>query len=143
MRVFIIKTIIVTILTCLGVTLLKTMDHTTLVSVAGVISTISGILFGFVLASISVLGSSSHQNGIVDALKKNNCFSELIDGLLSTGITLITACLFTLISMFLPNSNTGISWDFLFVLVGFFFLLISIVTFLFSWRRLSWIFPHM
>ncbi|MDX7993061.1 hypothetical protein [Xenorhabdus littoralis] len=140
--VFILKAIVVVLLVFISKDHIITMEHTAMVSVAGVISTVSGILFGFVLAAISVLSSSSSKDGIVDALKKNNCFKGLITGLLNTGITLIVSCLFTLISMFLP-SGVRILSDLIFLLIGFYFILISIATFLLSWRKLSWIFPHM
>ncbi|HGY1116627.1 TPA: hypothetical protein ACNUX9_003494 [Providencia rettgeri] len=140
--VFILKSIAVVILVFFSKDYMIAMDHNAMVSVAGVVSTISGILFGFVLAAISILSSSNNPNGIVDALKKNNAFKTLVNGLLSTGITLITACLFTLISMFLPNNNIVFS-DVIFLLVGLYYILISIVTFMLCWRKLSWIFPHM
>ncbi|MGX8826198.1 hypothetical protein ACWWJI_18085 [Proteus mirabilis] len=140
--VFILKSIAVVILVFFSKDYMITMEHGVIVSVAGVVSTISGILFGFVLAAISILSSSSNSNGIIDALKKNNAFQLLVRGLLSTGITLITACLFTLISMFLPSNNIFFS-DVIFLLIGLFYILISIVTFMLCWRKLSWIFPHM
>ncbi|HGN0166388.1 hypothetical protein [Proteus mirabilis] len=140
--VFILKSIAVVILVFFSKDYMITMEHGVIVSVAGVVSTISGILFGFVLAAISILSSSSSSNGIIDALKKNNAFQLLVRGLLSTGITLITACLFTLISMFLPSNNIFFS-DVIFLLIGLFYILISIVTFMLCWRKLSWIFPHM
>lgn len=141
-KIFLIKSIVVALLVISSKNFTITMDHSAIVSIAGVVSTISGILFGFVLAAISILSSSSSQDGIVDALKKNNAFKELIHGLLNTGITLIIACLFTLISMFLPNDNSLIS-DLTFLLIGLYYILISIATFLLCWRKLSWIFPHM
>lgn len=140
--IFILKSIVVALLVFVSKDHTITMEHGTMVSVAGVISTISGILFGFVLAAISVLSSSSSKDSIVDALKKNNCFKGLITGLLNTGITLIFSCLFALISMFLPSDAIFLS-DLIFLLIGFYFILISIATFLLSWRKLSWIFPHM
>lgn len=140
--IFILKSIAVAFFVFLSKGYIVAMDHGAIVSIAGVVATISGILFGFVLAAISILSSSANANGIIDALKKNNAFKELVHGLLSTGVTLITACLFTLVSMFLPSTGVVFS-DITFLLIGFYFVLISIATFLRCWQKLSWIFPHM
>jgi len=140
---FIFKGILAAILTYIGLRVFKSMDHGTIVSAAGVLSTVAGILFGFVLAAVSIFSSANSDDGIIDALKRNKVLPNLINKLLDTGITLILACIFPLIAMFLPNTPEVTSFDFVFILIGLAYLLISMLTFYLCWRKLSWIFPHM
>lgn len=124
----------------------KQMDHADVMTTAGVLSTVSGILFGFVLAAISIFSSASgNDNGIIDALKKNNILPVIISKLLSTGVTLILSCIFSLIAMFLPSEKQYLNTDldFLFIIIGLSLLVISIYTFSSCWRKLTWIFPYM
>ncbi|EHX4646480.1 hypothetical protein K2E55_004368 [Shigella dysenteriae] len=47
------------------------MGHADILTASGVISTVSGILFGFILATISIFSAASeNSNGIIKALKK-------------------------------------------------------------------------
>ncbi|EEW1146249.1 hypothetical protein EC302_16780, partial [Escherichia coli] len=113
---------------------------------AGVLSTISGILFGFVLAAISIFSSAnSDKEGAINALKQNNVLPTLVNRLLSTGLTLIVACIFPLIAMFLPDDVivAGKPIDFLFILLGLSSLIISLYTFGRCWLVLRKIFPHL
>lgn len=121
------------------------MSHADILTIAGVISTISGILFGFVLAAISIFSSSSdNKDGIIHALKQNKILPKLINDLLSTGVLLIAACLFPLAAMFITDKTTfySVRLDFSLIIVGFSFLLTSIASFTMSWRRINWILPH-
>lgn len=77
------------------------MQHNDILTSAGVISTVSGILFGFVLATISIFSAASaNSNGVLKALKNNNILQGIVTNLLAAGATLITACLISLIAMF-------------------------------------------
>lgn len=121
------------------------MAHTDILSTAGVLSTVSGILFGFVLASISVFSSaSSSKEGIIHALKANKILPQIIKNLLSTGVMLILACIFPLIAMFINDKIIvkEIRLDFILTLFGFSILMLSIGSFISTWRRINWILPH-
>lgn len=124
----------------------KPMKHPDVMTTAGVLSTVSGILFGFVLAAISIFSSAnSDKDGAINALKRNNILPLIIKRLLSTGVTLIMACIFPLIAMFLPNDLIlkGNPIDFVFILLGLSSLLISLYTFTRCWYSLRNIFPHL
>lgn len=124
----------------------KPMKHPDVLTTAGVLSTIAGILFGFVLASISIFSSANDgKEGAINALKRNNILPKIINRLLSTGLTLIIACLFPLVAMFLPDDIIvkGAPLDFLFILLGLSSLLISLFTFGRCWWILRNIFPHL
>ncbi|OUK63146.1 hypothetical protein [Enterobacter hormaechei] len=124
----------------------KPMKHPDVMTTAGVLSTVSGILFGFVLAAISIFSSAnSDKDGAINALKRNNILPLIIKRLLSTGATLIMACIFPLIAMFLPNDLIlkGNPIDFVFILLGLSSLLISLYTFTRCWYSLRNIFPHL
>ncbi|MFJ5503837.1 hypothetical protein ACIPUO_06450 [Pectobacterium carotovorum] len=121
------------------------MTHADILMIASVISTVSGILFGFVLAAISIFSSaSSNRDGIIHALKQNKILPKLIKDLLSTGVLLIAACVFPLISMFFTQESKigSIRCDFIMIILGFSFLLTAITSFGLSWRRINWILPH-
>lgn len=124
----------------------KPMKHADVLTIAGVLSTVSGILFGFVLAAISIFSSAnSDEDGAINALKRNNILPIIINRLLSTGVTLIIACIFPLLAMFLPDDLLvhGNPIDYIFILLGLSSLLISLYTFSRCWYTLRNIFPHL
>lgn len=121
------------------------MQHTDILSTAGVLSTVAGILFGFVLAAISIFSSaSSSPDGIIQALKNTKILPKLIESLLSTGATLIIACIFPLIAMFITDQAIifSIRIDFALTLFGLSTLLVSIASFISAWKKINWILPH-
>ncbi|MDU2730500.1 MULTISPECIES: hypothetical protein [Pantoea] len=121
------------------------MAHTDILSTAGVLSTVAGILFGFVLAAISIFSSaSSGPDGIIQALKATKVLPKIIRNLLATGITLILACISPLISMFITDKLliNSIRIDFVLTLFGLSTLLVSIGSFVSTWRKINWILPH-
>lgn len=125
------KVVLLVLITYAATKLFKPMKHADVLTTAGVLSTISGILFGFVLAAISIFSSAdSDKDGAINALKRNNILPTLINRLLSTGLTLILACLFPLIAMFLPEDVKVFAQpiDFLFLLLGLSSLLLSLCT---------------
>lgn len=122
------------------------MSHADVMTTAGVLSTVSGILFGFVLAALSIFSSiDADKENALGALKRNNILGTIMSRLLSTGFTLILACIFPLVAMFLPSSYVvfGKAIDYLFILLGLSSLLISLITFTRCWFSLRKIFPHM
>lgn len=124
----------------------KPMKHADVLTIDGVLSTVSGILFGFVLAAISIFSSAnSDEDGAINALKRNNILPIIINRLLSTGVTLIIACIFPLLAMFLPDDLLvhGNPIDYIFILLGLSSLLISLYTFSRCWYTLRNIFPHL
>ncbi|WP_368656608.1 hypothetical protein [Pantoea agglomerans] len=121
------------------------MGHTDILSTAGVLSTVSGILFGFVLAAISIFSSaSSGPDGIIQALKSTKVLPKIIQNLLSTGVTLVLACIFPLLAMFITEKITlhAVRIDFFLTLFGLSTLLVSIGSFVSTWRKINWILPH-
>ncbi|EAM6080579.1 hypothetical protein CDJ04_08080 [Salmonella enterica] len=140
------KLFLLLLITYVTTKLFKPMTHPDVLTTAGVLSTISGILFGFVLAAISIFSSASGgEEGVINALKRNNIIPVIIKRLLSTGITLIVACIFPLIAMFLSAEIIvfGKPIDYLFILLGLSSLLISLFTFIRCWCLLRNIFPHL
>ncbi|TQN81305.1 UNVERIFIED_ORG: hypothetical protein FHU01_1889 [Citrobacter freundii] len=143
---FLWKVILLVMLTYAATKLFKPMKHADVLTTAGVLSTISGILFGFVLAAISIFSSAdSDKEGAINALKRNNILPTIVNRLLSTGLTLIVACVFPLIAMFLPDDVIAVGQpiDFLFILLGLSSLMISLYTFGRCWSILRRIFPHL
>ncbi|WP_261289928.1 hypothetical protein [Escherichia coli] len=115
---------------------LHDLDHNAVISAAGALSTISGVLFGFVLASVTMLSSFDSSKGIVGALKSNGVLKGIIEGLFDTGTTLITACLLAMISMFAPVVS-NLPLDYYALLLAGAYLIISMITFFFNWKSLS------
>ncbi|MGV7093822.1 hypothetical protein [Siccibacter turicensis] len=142
----IINIIISVALTWLLKKVISPMPHNDILSTAGVLATVAGILFGFVLAAISIFSSASTaKDGIIHALKANKILPKIIGNLLSTGATLIIACIFPLIAMFVNDKITVFTMrlDFTLTLFGFSVLLISIISFATTWRKINWILPHL
>ncbi len=121
------------------------MGHADILTASGVISTVSGILFGFILATISIFSAASeNSNGIIKALKNNNILQVIIVNLLTAGASLITACVIALIAMF-ANEKTllhGEKIKFILIIESLSLLIISVITFAFTWRKVNWILPH-
>ncbi|WP_158249865.1 hypothetical protein [Pantoea sp. ICBG 1758] len=147
MKAKVIKNIIFSaILMCVIYYISNPMPHVEILTVAGVMSTVAGILFGFVLAAISIFSSAgSNPNGIVSSLKATNILPKLISTLLTTGTTLIFACVFSIISMFIPETVLvkSLRLDFAMVLLGLSNLIVSIISFIGTWRKINWIIPHL
>lgn len=140
---FLAKTVIAVVMTFLGVRYLSSMDHGNIISASGVLSTVSGILFGFVLAAITIFTSADSSKGLLGALKKNNVLKGIICKLLATGVTLIASCLFPLMAMFVQGIVFDVQVDFLLTLLGMSYLIISILTFFLCWKELGMIIPHL
>jgi len=143
LTIFLGKTVLAVGLTCLGVKYLSPMDHSSIISIAGVLSTVSGILFGFVLAAITIFTSADSSKGVLGALKKNNALKDIICGLIATGATLIASCVFPLLAMFIQGKFYNYQVDYLLILFGLSYLIVSITTFFFSWKNLALIIPHL
>ncbi|WP_273848753.1 hypothetical protein [Serratia liquefaciens] len=140
------KVFLLLLVTYVATKLFKPMKHPDVLTIAGVLSTISGILFGFVLAAISIFSSAdSDKEGAINALKRNRILPAIIKRLLSTGFTLIVACMFPLIAMFLSEDTMIFNQpiDYLFILLGLSSLMISLCTFGRCWYTLRNIFPHL
>lgn len=136
LRQFIIKSGIAILISIIGANFLHPLDHNAIISSAGALSTISGVLFGFVLASVTILSSFDSSKGLIGALKENGVLKGIIKGLFKTGTTLIAACLLAMISMFAPALDNW-SLDYYALLMAGSYLVISMVTFLFNWKELS------
>ncbi|MDM2775004.1 hypothetical protein [Citrobacter sp. Cpo126] len=134
--VFLLKTIIAAAVAVFGGKHLYQLDHTAIISAAGVLSTVAGVLFGFILASLTLLTSFDSSKGLIGALKKNNVLQGIIKGLFSTGNTLIAGCLSALISMFAPQV-LQFNVDYFFLLLSFSYLIISVITFCYNWKNFS------
>ncbi|HHB8465955.1 TPA: hypothetical protein ACN7QE_000879 [Klebsiella pneumoniae] len=121
------------------------MQHNDILTSAGVISTVSGILFGFVLATISIFSAASaNSNGVLKALKNNNILQGIVTNLLATGATLITACLISLIAMFASEQliYNDKKIEFIFIIQSLSLLIVAIIMFGFTWRKINWILPY-
>ena len=121
------------------------MQHNDILTSAGVISTVSGILFGFVLATISIFSAASaNSNGVLKALKNNNILQGRVTNLLAAGATLITACLISLIAMFASEQliYNDKKIEFIFIIQSLSLLIVAIIMFGFTWRKINWILPY-
>lgn len=130
------KSLFALLMAIAGARFLHDLDHNAVISAAGALSTISGVLFGFVLASVTMLSSFDSSKGIVGALKSNGVLKGIIEGLFETGTTLIAACLSAMISMFAPVIN-NLALDYYALLLAGAYLIISMITFFFNWKSLS------
>lgn len=133
------------ILTYFLLKIVPLMQHSDILAAAGVISTVSGILFGFVLATISIFSSAGgNSSGIIKALKSNDILQSIISKLLAAGATLITACVISLVAMFTSEKMLIESQrlEFILIIESLSLLIISVIIFGFTWRKINWILPH-
>ena len=135
-KIFVTKSVLALAMAFLGAKCLYVLDHNAIISAAGALSTISGVLFGFVLASVTMLSSFDSSKGLIGALKTNGVLKGIIGGLFNTGATLIAACLSAMISMFVPVVS-NLALDYYALLLAGAYLFLSMVTFFYNWKSLS------
>lgn len=116
--------------------------------IASAISTLSGILFGFVMASISLFASAK-DNTLVKNTQLTGHLPKLVNRLhVTMGLLLCVCCVF-LILLFIPDSitftvnKTEYRYSSLVVVCGLFLLLNSFVQFYLSWRGFKGFAEHM
>ena len=112
--------------------------------IASAISTVAGILVGFVMASISLFASAK-DNTLVKNTTKTGYLPKLVNRLHYTMGLLLAVCFVFLIVLFVP---TGISIsDFkiisLVINIGVFLALNSFFNFFVSWKRFKEFSQHM
>ena len=119
--------------------------HDQIISISGPIGAFSAMLFGFVIASISIFSGASN-NSFIRKMKANNMLSPLMQDMNNTGIFLILSCIFSIISMFTPFKIfilVNVSYDYFLLLASLFFIILSMILFFSIWRKIRLIIEHM
>ncbi|CAK1724046.1 conserved membrane hypothetical protein [Vibrio crassostreae] len=113
-------------------------DHGEILAIASPLSTVAGILFGFIIAYVTAFASNSH-NELIQNMRKTNMYTPLMSQLSHTGFGLITSCIFMVVSIFSPyktiNQGSSITWDFSLLVLGFTILIYSLFSFWECWRK--------
>lgn len=114
--------------------------------IASAVSTLSGILFGFVMASISLIASAK-DNTLIRNTTLTGYLPILVGELHSTMGWLLGVCLIFLVVLFLPDNLTYsfggsedikvVRYSVALVELGVGLLVISFIKFFFSWRHFS------
>ncbi|MBB1391679.1 hypothetical protein H5185_20030 [Shewanella sp. SG44-6] len=116
--------------------------------IASAVSTLSGILFGFVMASISLFASAK-DNKLVRNTTLTGYLPKLVNRLHVTMGLLLFVCFTFLLVLFIPDSltftvaNTNYKYSVVIVIVGIFLGLNSFVQFYMSWRGFKDFSEHM
>lgn len=121
-------------------------NHGELLAIASPLSTIAGILFGFIIAYVTAFASNS-QNELIQNMRATNMYAPLMTQLSHTGFGLITSCIFMVISIFSPykviSSNYSMTWDFSLLIIGFTILTYSLFSFWGCWRKVHTVIKHL
>lgn len=106
--------------------------------IASTVATISGILLGFILASISLLYSSKNNSFVLD-MKNKGYLKKLLSKLNAAFIWLFGTCIIFLISMFITEDINIGTYKILTVILslGIVVLIKSLFSFYFVWREVS------
>lgn len=104
----VISLIISIVVTYLAMKVVPALSSTEIQPIASTVATIAGILFGFVMASLTVLASAK-DNSLVQNTTKTKYLPKLVTALNHTMWTLLVVCLLFLSSLFIPDSITVIS----------------------------------
>lgn len=110
--------------------------------IASSVSTIAGILLGFVMASITLFASAT-ENTLIRNTSKTGYLDELANRLHMTMGMLLAVCITFLIVLFLPDDLTFLvgeggepyRYASVVVTVGVFLLIHSFVNFFMAWRE--------
>lgn len=121
-------------------------DHGEILAIASPLSTVAGILFGFIIAYITAFVSNS-SNELLQNMKKTNMYSPLLSQLSYTGFGLIISCIFMVISIFTPHKyifdDHLYTWDYTLLIIGFATLIYSLINFLVSWYKVHTIVKYL
>lgn len=121
-------------------------DHGEILAIASPLSTVAGILFGFIISYVTAFASNS-QNELIQNMRKTNMYSPLMTQLSHTGFGLITSCIFMVMSIFSPYKkiipNYDITWDFSLLILGFTILIYSLFSFWGCWRKVHKVIKHL
>lgn len=116
--------------------------------IASAVSTLSGILFGFVMASISLFASAK-DNKLIRNTTLTGYLPKLVNRLHVTMGLLLFVCFTFLLVLFIPDSltftvaNISYKYSVVIVMVGIFLGLNSFVQFYMSWRGFKDFSEHM
>lgn len=119
--------------------------------IASTVATVSGILFGFVMASVTLLVSAK-ENLLVQNTIQTGYLPKLVKKLHNLMFWLLAGCLVFIICLFLPENVVvpgNLLWlaDLRFLTlmlyIGIFVFSVSIIKFVFVWREFSNFASHM
>lgn len=116
--------------------------------IASAVSTISGVLFGFVMASITLFASAK-DNTLVKNTTLTGHLPRLVNRLHLTMGSLLFVCLIFLVVLFIPDSlvfdfnGQPIKYISVVLIVGLFFLITSFFLFFQSWLGFKSFAEHM
>ena len=114
--------------------------------IASAVSTFAGVLFGFVLGSITLIASAK-DNTLIKNISKTGYLKKLTEGMHTTMGLLLAVCIIFIILLFFPDSFTYTfpfvkgaekhTYAQLLLQVGIFFLLLTFKNFYITWVRLK------
>lgn len=112
--------------------------------IASAISTVAGILVGFVMASISLFASAK-DNTLVKNTTKTGYLPKLVNRLHYTMGLLLAVCFVFLIVLFIPSGVAISSFKIISLVINFgiFLALNSFFNFFVSWKRFKEFSEHM
>lgn len=112
--------------------------------IASAISTFAGILFGFVMASITLLASAKNNTLVINT-QKTGYLGKLVDRLHKTMGLLLIVCVVFIILLFLPDTLTfsmpfienkkNYLYSGIILQLGIFVLLLAFKNFFITWLR--------
>ncbi len=113
-------------------------------AISSTVSTVAGILFGFVMASVTLLASAK-GNVLVENTKKTKYLQKLMSRLHRMMAWLLFVCVVFLACLFIPVSFPAPCTIFpentkcvaVLLSIGVFLFVVSIVKFIFVWREFS------
>jgi hypothetical protein len=129
----------------------ENLNSTNIQPIASTVATVSGILFGFVMASVTLLVSAK-ENLLVQNTIQTGYLPKLVKKLHNLMFWLLTGCLVFIICLFLPENAVisgnhlwlaGLRYLTLMLYIGIFVFSVSIIKFVFVWREFSNFASHM
>lgn len=141
--------ILITLVICWGVwPVVSKFTAKEIQPIASAVSTLSGILFGFVMASISLFASAK-DNKLIRNTTLTGYLPKLVNRLHVTMGLLLFVCFTFLLVLFIPDSltftvgNISYKYSVVIVMFGIFLGLNSFVQFYMSWRGFKDFSEHM
>ncbi|MGL5668774.1 MAG: hypothetical protein ACRDD9_21935 [Shewanella sp.] len=121
-------------------------NHLEILAIASPLATVAGILFGVVIASVTFF-SSVKDNHLIEALKATKMYDVLLRQLGLTGAFLIVSCICMVVSIFSPFKKIidshAMTYDYWLLIIGFFFLVVSLLEFRSGWAKIQDVIKNM
>ena len=135
----IVSGIVALLITALAYQIIPNLKDADINQISSSISAVSGMLFGFLMATFTLLVSAT-ENSLVRNTKQTGYFSDLLNSITGTMISLIITCFIFLAVNYIPDTSfitKNLKSITVLITIGTFLLTLSSVKFIYIWKEFN------